>query len=107
MSFQTILTAKAAEVLREAMAANDPNKKIFGKLAIVNRVRGGEVQLRKKESNQSGYKVENGHIVKMTPEEARNRKRSARISARKRKSKMAQILRKRVLSLVKRTNRLG
>ena len=95
----------AIELISEA-ALNLHHKEI-GKMGIVDRIRGGHVQLRKKQSDEKGYKVLNGQIVKMTPEEMRHRKISARISARKRRAKEGQIERKRLISLKIRGNRLG
>lgn len=43
----------------------------------------------------------------MKPEEIRKRKRAARIAARKRSTKMSQILRKRSISMNKRKARFG
>lgn len=81
--------------------------KQIGKMGIVDRVRAGKVQLRQKKSDAKGYKVVNGQIVKMTPEEARTRRITAKISARKRRGKEAVIQRKRTISIHVRTNRLG
>ena len=111
MNFKDVLSARAkiaADAISEQVgAAYDAHHKTIGKLGIVDRVRGGHVQLRKKQSESKGYKVLNGTIVKMTPEESRKRKISAKISARKRRGMMAQIDRKRNISLRVRTNRLG
>lgn len=85
----------------------DRHHRHVGKLGIVDRVRGGHVQLRKAQSDTAGYKVQGGMVVKMTPEEVRRRKIAGKISARKRRSEMAQILRKRLISMKIRSGRLG
>lgn len=111
MNFKDVLSERAkiaADAISEQVgAAYDAHHKTIGKLGIVDRVRGGRVQLRKKQSESKGYKVLNGTIVKMTPEESRKRKISAKISARKRRGMMAQIDRKRNISLRVRSNRLN
>jgi len=50
----------------------------------------------------SGYKVVNGQCKKMTGSELLKRKRAAKKAARKRRSKIRQILRKRMISLKRR-----
>lgn len=88
-------------------AAMNKNSKQFGRMKIVNRIRNGKVQMRVVKSAVGGFKVVNGNLVRMSPLELRNRKRGAKISARKRKTEMAKILRNRKLSLQKRKARLG
>ena len=95
------------EVLPAAIRAADRHHKKVGKMGIVDRVRDGKVQFRKKKSDAKGFKIVNGEIVKMTPEEMRRRKIAGKISARKRRAEMAQILRKRSVSLRVRDARLG
>jgi ribosomal protein L5 len=87
--------------------AYDKNKKVLGKMAVVNRVRGGKVQLRRAKSNVAGYKIHAGVVSKMTPEETRTRKIAGKIGARKRRAEMSKILRKRMISTRVRTSRLG
>lgn len=93
----------------EAISEAEINKhhKKFGKLGIVDRVRGGKIQLRKNQSDAKGYKVLNGVIVKMTPEEARRRKIAGKITARRLKGMQSQMQRKRDVSLKIRANRLS
>lgn len=98
---------RLSEIVIEQLEEATSHHKVYGKLGIVDRIRGGQVQLQKKQSEQAGYKVVHGQVVKMDPEELRNRKRSARIAARKRRSEMAQILRRRLVSLKKRESRFG
>jgi acetyl-CoA acetyltransferase len=66
------------------------------------RIRGGKVERRKKVSNVEGMKISDGKLKRMSAAERRRRKLGAKKSARKRKIKMAQILRKRKRSLQKR-----
>lgn len=70
------------------------------------RIRAGKVQRRRKASNVPGMKVQNGKLTRMSASERRRRKLGARIAARKTRQKQSQALRKRKLSLVKRS-RLG
>ena len=87
--------------------AYNKNKKVMGNKAVVNRVRGGKVQLRKSKSNVAGYKIHAGVVSKMTPEETRARKIAGKIGARKRRAEMSKILRKRMISTKVRASRLG
>lgn len=70
------------------------------------RIRGGKVQRRKKVSNVPGFTLRGGKLTRMSASERRRRKLGARIAARKTRQKQSQALRKRKLSLVKRS-RLG
>jgi hypothetical protein len=70
------------------------------------RIRGGKIQRRKKVSNVPGFTLRGGKMTRMSASERRRRKLGAKIAARKTKQKKTQILRKRRLSLVKRS-RLG
>ena len=70
------------------------------------RIRGGKVQRRKKVSNVPGMTLRGGKLTRMSPAERRRRKLGAVQAARKTRSKKSQILRKRKLSLMKRS-RLG
>lgn len=77
--------------------------RVIGKIAIVNRIRNGQVQLNKKvDVMGKGYKLlPNGLVVLMSPVEIRNRARAAKIAAKKRNLEMFQILRKRANSEIK------
>lgn len=86
---------------------HNANRLDLGRTAIVNRVRGGQIQMRKTVSQTQGYKIVDGGLVKMSPEEMRRRKFAAKISARKRRSMVAQIVRNRKISLRKRDSRFG
>jgi hypothetical protein len=70
------------------------------------RIRGGKIQRRKKVSNVPGMTLRGGKLTRMSPTERRKRKLGARKAARKSRGKKSQMLRKRKLSLMKRS-RLG
>jgi hypothetical protein len=70
------------------------------------RIRKGKVERRKKVSNVPGMKIQDGQLTRMSAAERRKRKLGAKKGSRKRKRKMAQIIRKRKRSLQKR-ERLG
>lgn len=76
------------------------------KLVRVNRVRNGKIQKRVVTTPTPGYKIENGKLEKMSFLEIIHRRLAQIRGARKRKSKMTQILRKRAVSL-KRRKALG
>ena len=64
-------------------------------------VRGGK-KMRIKTTDKKGYKMVGGKEVKMGAKEMMARKKAAKVSARKRKSKGAQIAKKRAISMKKR-----
>ena len=66
------------------------------------RIRKGKVQRRVKKSAVKGFTIRGGKLTRMSPQERRHRKMAARRSKFKRRSKMKQSLRKRVLSIRKR-----
>lgn len=70
------------------------------------RIRGGKVQRRQKVSNVPGMTLRSGKLTRMSPAERRRRKLGAVKAARKTKAKKSQIMRKRKISLQKRS-RLG
>lgn len=74
------------------------------KLLRVNRIRDGQVQRRVVTTPTPGYKVLDGKLVKMKPAEIRHRHLAQVKAARKRKAKMAQILKKIRRSLKRRTS---
>ena len=84
----------------------NPDHLVFGRLGLVNRVRGGKIQWRHTVSEATGYKILDGSLVKMTPMEKRRRKIGARIGARKRAAEISQIIRNRNISLRKRQQRI-
>lgn len=107
-SVTAMLNKTAANLMESLLGeAYNANKKTYGKVVVVNRIKGGKVQLRKKTSGAKGYKIKNGNLVRMSPNEIRNRKRAARIASRKRKQEMSKILRNRKISMQKRKMRLG
>lgn len=67
------------------------------------RIRGGKVQRRKKLSAVKGYTTRGGKLIRMSPVERRNRKMAARRSKFKRRAKLRQALRKRKMSLRRRS----
>jgi len=67
------------------------------------RIRKGKVQRRVKKSAVPGYTIRGGKLTRMMPQERRNRKMAARRAKVKRRSKLSQSLRKRSISLRKRT----
>lgn len=96
--FKDILSEVAVELLPEAVrkvVKSTKNRRLAGRRAFVNRIRDGHVQIRHEVSEVDNFKIQNGQMVMMKPEERRKRKRAAKISARKRSVKQAQILRKR------------
>jgi len=67
------------------------------------RIRGGKIQRRKKLSAVQGYTTRGGKLVRMSPVERRNRKMASRKSKFKRRAKLRQALRKRKVSLRRRS----
>lgn len=98
---------KLAAKLQQSGTGNNRNRMERGKIALVNRVRGGKLQMRKAVSNKKGYKIKDGQAVRMKPAEIKKRKLSARIASKKRRNQMSQINRKRGISLNIRDRRLG
>lgn len=91
---------EVAKTLDESI--DSPNSRNFisrGRSAMVNRVRGGELQLRKVISDSPGYKVKAGVAVRMQPAEIKKRKISARFAAKKRRNMQASINRKTKISM--------
>lgn len=66
------------------------------------RIRGGQIQRRKKVSNVPGMTIRGGKLKRMTPAERRNRKLGQRRGKIKRRSKMNRALMKRQRSIRKR-----
>ncbi len=87
--------------------ADDNHRRDLGKVAIVDRVRGGKIQIRKLVNETAGYKIVDATLQKMTPEEIRQRKRGAKVAVRKRKAESAKIDRNLHISLDKRAQRLS
>ena len=63
----------------------------MGRRKIIRaRIRKGQVQRRIVKSNQPGYEMKNGRLVRMSYQERRHRKMGARLAKFKRRAKMAQ-----------------
>ena len=69
---------------------------------IINRIRGGKVQRRKKISTTPGYRFQDGRLVRISAREKLNRKRGQRRGSIKRKAKLSGALRRRKISIRKR-----
>lgn len=74
------------------------------RFSIVNRVRGGKIQRRRKVSNMPGYRFQDGRLVRMSTRERLHRKVAQRKGAIKRKSKQAIAIRRRKISIRRRGN---
>lgn len=84
---------------------NEGNIQKMGRLKLVRvRIRKGKVQRRKKLSNVKGFTTRGGVLTRMPPMERRHRKLAARMSRFKRRAKMGQALRKRKMSLRRRSS---
>jgi len=98
---------KAADYMTSVSDYMDSEKLDEARVAIIKaRIRGGKVQRRKRVSNVPGFTLRGGKLTRMSASERRRRKLGARVAARKTKQKQSQSLRKRKLSLMKRS-RLG
>lgn len=69
----------------------------------VNRVRSGKIQRRKIISQRPGYRMQDGKLVRMSAMEKRKRHLAQIKASRKRKPMMSRILRKRKISLRRRS----
>jgi hypothetical protein len=79
------------------------NVQKMGRTKLIRvRIRGGKVQRRKKLSTVKGYTIRGGKMIRMSPQERRNRKLASRRSKFKRRAKLRQSLRKRKISLRRR-----
>jgi hypothetical protein len=98
---------KAADYMTSVSDYMDGEKLDEARIAIIKaRIRGGKVQRRKRVSNVPGFTLRGGKLTRMSASERRRRKLGARVAARKTRQKHSQSLRKRKLSLMKRS-RLG
>lgn len=110
---QDLIKEGATKIINESQQVGknnimfNANRLDMGRTAIVNRIRGGQVQMRKLVSQVQGFRIVDGSLVKMTPEEMRHRRIAAKISARKRAAIVSQIIRNRKVSLRKRDMRFG
>jgi hypothetical protein len=97
------LTEIKARMALEMFDLNEGNIQKMGRTKLVKvRIRGGKVQRRKKVSGVKGYTMRGGRMIRMSPQERRNRKMAARRSKFKRRAKLGQALRKRKMSLRRR-----
>ena len=98
---------KAADYMTSVSDYMDSEKLDEARIAIIKaRIRGGKIQRRKRVSNVPGFTLRGGKLTRMSASERRRRKLGARVAARKTRQKHSQSLRKRKLSLMKRS-RLG
>ncbi len=99
--------AQKIQLYREAYLDEHLNNNVqsMGGIKLIRiRVRNGKVQRRVKKSAVKGFKVLNGRVTRMSPLERRHRMMGQRRGKIKRRSKMRQILRKRMMSLRRRHN---
>ena len=97
------LTEIKARMALEMFDLDEGNIQKIGRTKLVKiRIRGGKVQRRKKVSGIKGYTMRGGRMIRMSPQERRNRKMAARKSKFKRRAKLGQALRKRKMSLRRR-----
>ena len=90
------LTEIKARMALEMFDLDEGNIQKMGRTKLVKiRIRGGKVQRRKKVSGIKGYTMRGGRMIRMSPQERRNRKMAARKSKFKRRAKLGQALRKR------------
>ena len=100
--------SQVAEKLLESLPQeNNRNFISRGRAAMVNRVRGGQLQLRKVISDTKGYKVVAGVAVRMKPAEIKKRKIAARFASKKRRNMQPSINRKTKISMRLHARRLG
>lgn len=98
------LTAEMYESVESSLELVEGNVTKMGRTKLVRvRIRGGKIQRRKKLSAVQGYTTRGGRLVRMSPTERRHRQMAARRSKFKRRAKMRQALRKRRMSLRKRS----
>jgi hypothetical protein len=94
----------AFEMFEEVENLEESNITKMGRTKLVRvRIRGGKIQRRKKLSAVPGYTTRGGKLIRMSPGERRHRKMSAKRSKFKRRAKLRQALRKRRMSLRKRS----
>lgn len=83
---------------------NIDNPLLEARFKIVNRVRAGKIQRRKRVSNVKGYRFQDGRLVRMTPQEKMKRIRGQRKAKIKRKAKLGRSLQRRKISIRRRGN---
>jgi len=99
------LTEEKAKMALEMFDLDEGNVQRMGRMKMVRvRIRKGKVQRRKKVSAVKGFTMRHGQMVRMSPMERRHRKMAARLSKFKRRAKLGQALRKRKMSLRRRSS---
>jgi hypothetical protein len=99
------LTEEKAKIALEMFDLEEGNIQRMGRMKLVRvRIRKGKVQRRKKVSAVSGFTMRGGRMIRMSPMERRHRKMAARRSKFKRRAKLGQALRKRKMSLRRRSS---
>jgi hypothetical protein len=104
-----ILIEKIEELISEKLESaeveivDEANVQKTGRTKIIRvRIRKGKIQRRKKFSAVKGYTIRGGKLIRMQPQERRHRRMAARRAKFKRRSKLRQSLRKRMVALRKR-----
>ena len=99
------LTEEKAKMALEMFDLEEGNIQKMGRMKLVRvRIRKGKIQRRKKVSGVKGFTFRGGRMIRMSPMERRNRKMAARRSKFKRRAKLGQALRKRKMSLRRRSS---
>jgi hypothetical protein len=99
------LTEEKAKIALEMFDLEEGNIQRMGRMKLVRvRIRKGKVQRRKKVSAVKGFTMRGGRMIRMSPMERRHRKMAARRSKFKRRAKLGQALRKRKMSLRRRSS---
>ena len=99
------LTEEKAKIALEMFDLEEGNIQKMGRTKLVRvRIRKGKVQRRSKVSGVPGYTIRGGKMIRMSAAERRNRKMAARKSKFKRRAKLGQALRKRKMSLRRRSS---
>ena len=99
------LTEEKATMALEMFDLDEGNIQRMGRMKLVRvRIRKGKVQRRRKVSGVKGFTFRGGRMIRMSPMERRNRKMAARRSKFKRRAKLGQALRKRKMSLRRRSS---
>jgi hypothetical protein len=99
------LTEEKAKMALEMFDLDEGNVQKMGRMKLVRvRIRKGKVQRRRKVSGVKGFTLRGGKMIRMSPMERRNRKMAARRSKFKRRAKLGQALRKRKMSLRRRSS---
>ena len=89
--------------LRLSAELTEGNIQKMGRTKLIRiRIRKGKVQRRIKKSAVGGYTMRGGKLIRMSSTERRHRKMAARKSRFKRRSKLRQSLRKRMVSIRRR-----